>query len=80
MRSAMRTVGQRLDDRMGTALLGCGHNPRPVGERLDLPKAHVLGRNEMIAHEVLKDHADPLAQFIQIVVAQVHAVQADLPQ
>ena len=61
------------------AARGLAH-PRPSSSSaLDLADADVLLQDEVVAHEVLEDHADVAAQTVQVVVAQVHAVEQDAP-
>ena len=50
---------------------------RTVVARLDAPDRDVLGGGQVIAHEVLEDHADARAQRGEVVLAQVAAVEQD---
>src|SRR2546426_4137681 len=54
-------------------------HPGLVAQRVHLAHADVLFQDEVVAHEVLEDHADVPAQAVQIVLPQVHAVEQDAP-
>ena len=45
----------------------------------DLPKSNVFTDNHVISHVVLEDYADLPAQVVDVVLAQVHAIQQDAP-
>ncbi len=49
-----------------------------VVQRLDLAKADVLAGGGHVAHKVLKDHADRVAQAVRVILAQVDAIQQNL--
>ena len=46
-----------------------------VPRLIDLADADVLVEGEIVAHEVLKDHADRLAHRCELVLAQIDAVE-----
>src|SRR5207244_4006858 len=48
-----------------------------VVQRLHLAHPDVLLQDEIVAHEVLENHADVLAQADQVIVAQVDTVEQD---
>src|SRR5689334_58840 len=52
------TLWERSNDRVRAALFGRAHDPGPVVQSFDLPKAHILRCGQVIAHKILKDHAD----------------------
>ena len=62
-------IGERAPRRFFDALA--------VVHRVDLADADVLRRGEVVAHEVLEDHADVRAQVVEVVVAQIAAVEQD---
>src|SRR2546425_11838683 len=43
------------------------------------PYTTLFRSDEVVAYEVLEDHADAAAQAVQIVLAQVHAIEQDAP-
>ena len=69
--------GQLRDDLVGQARVGGGLDARAVVAGLDAPHRDVLGRGQVVAHEVLEDDADVRAQRGEVVLAQVVAVEED---
>ncbi len=53
---------------------------RLVVEPADVAGADVLADEELVAHEVLEDDADPPPQRFRIPLAQVEAVEHDAPR
>ena len=53
------------------------HDARTIFARLDASDRDVLGSRECVAHEVLEDHADVRAQLLEIVFAQIMAIEQD---
>ena len=68
---------QRFDHLGGHRALRRGADAAVIVHRIDLADADVLGRGEVIAHEILEDHADVGAQIFEVIVAQVAAVEQD---
>ena len=46
---------------------------------VDAADGDVLPRGHLVAHEVLEDDADLAMEIFELVVAEVHAVEQDLP-
>ena len=66
---------QSLDELVGHALFGSGLPSLRVAEALHVPDADVLARDELIAHEVLKDDADPLSKHIEAPGVELEPVE-----
>ena len=75
--SAARNRAASGDDGVGGAAVGGLSNPVAVPRRLDPTDGDILGGGKMEADEILEDHADALAQVVEVVVAQVAAVEQD---
>jgi hypothetical protein len=48
-----------------------------LADEVDLADAHVLLEAQVVANEVLEDHADRVADVLEVVIAEVHAIQRD---
>ena len=70
---------QLSDHLKGQTLLRGPFDAGLVGEIFDLAKSNVFFGEQLIAHVILEDHADLFAEVFHAVLAQVHAVQQDLP-
>ena len=68
-------VRQPPDDAVGEAPLRRGGDPRAIESRIDAADGDVLARGQVVAHEILEDDADVPAQRLEVVVAQIVAVQ-----
>ena len=69
--------GSALDHFVGQRAARGVADAGAVVHRVDLADADVLARGQVVAHEVLEDHADVRAQVVQVVVAQVAAIEQD---
>src|SRR5690606_963482 len=70
-------VRQLRDDLVGEALRGRALDARTVVAGIDAADRDVLGRTQVVAHEILEDHADVVAQFVEVVVAKIPAIEQD---
>ncbi|KAG1534938.1 hypothetical protein G6F50_015433 [Rhizopus delemar] len=70
-------AGQFLDHFLGHAAARGVGDACLVIHGLDLAAANVLAGAEVVAHEVLEDHPEIGAQVVQVVVAQVAAIEQD---
>ena len=69
---ALRQFGHHL---VGAAALGRVKQAILVVEPVDLAEADILLGRKLVAHKVLEDHADALAQLVGVILAQVDAVE-----
>src|SRR5690348_9885608 len=69
------TFRQLFDDRLGAALTRRSDHFFHLVRRLDLAKANVFSRRQMIAHKILEDDADLLAQIERIDLSNIDAVE-----
>jgi hypothetical protein len=68
-----------LNDAVGETLFGGSFNTGQVGQKLDAAHRYVLTRGHLIAHEILEDDADFAAQVVDVVLAQIDAIEQNLP-
>ncbi len=71
------TVGQSAQRLVDARPVGGGPDARSVAERREVADGDVLGRREVVAHEVLEHGSEPVAQLTHRHVADVDAVPQD---
>src|SRR5215211_5705178 len=76
--SSLKRWNTSNSERASSAAVGSSRM-RSCAPRIDAPHGDVLRGREVVAHEVLEDDADVLAQLREVVVAQVVAVEEDPP-
>ena len=67
-------VGKAVDELESTPGLGCALHPLAIVQTIQLSKADVFSHSEIVAHKVLKNHADVATQVTQVVLPQVSSV------
>src|ERR1044071_7028417 len=73
------TLREFFDNRIGAALMRGGDYPVHILCRTDLAKANVFSRRQMIAHKILKNHADLLAQIERVDFSNIDTVEKNDP-
>ena len=73
----VRRVHQRIRRGLRAPRRCIPHVRQVAGHAVDLADADVLVEAHVVAHEVLEDDADRLAQRREVVVADIHAVEQD---
>ena len=68
---------QAADDLVGVAPAGRPRDPFAVVARRDASERDIVAGGEVVAHEILEDHAHAAAQLFDVVFAEVVAVEQD---
>ncbi len=73
-------LGKFANYLLGQTLLCCRTYPERVLTLFNFPHRDVFRSRHVVAHEVLEDHTGFSPQVFQVVFAQIHAIQQNLPR